>query len=184
MIAEFRNHIPSTAWRDRIDQLKRLSAEDDYEGGAPLILVVIAANVAGVADGTLLYPAGHLNDGEALSARDMDNYQKCGNSLARHIVRIIGEEASPDPKAGITQMLAENKWANLKMNHVAIDGATPRNLATLVKKVALEHEANEQQQRIKYLSLLVSPPEIAAKAVTELQRCSTYLEKANGVPDR
>ena len=80
-------------------------------------------------------------------------------------------------------MLAENKWANLKMNHVAIDGATPRNLATLVKKVALEHEANEQQQRIKYLSLLVSPPEIASKATVELQRCSTHLQKGNGEPD-
>jgi hypothetical protein len=183
IIAELRNHIPGTAWRDRIDQIKRLSAEGDYEGGAPLIIVVIAANVAGFANGTLLYPAGHLNDGEALSARDMDNYQKCGNSLARHIIRIIGEEASPDQKAGITKMLAENKWANLKLSHVPIDGATPRNLATLIKKVALEHEANEQQQRIKFLSLLVSPPEIAAKAVTELQRCSTHLEKANGEPD-
>ena len=52
---DFRNHIPGTAWRDRIDQLKRLSAENDYEGGAPVILVVIADNVAGVTDGTLLY---------------------------------------------------------------------------------------------------------------------------------
>ena len=113
----------------------------------------------------------------------MDNYQKCGNSLARHIIRIIGEEASPDPKAGITKMLAEGRWSNIKMSHVSIDGSTPRNLATLIKKLAFEHGANEQQQRIKFLSVLVSPPEIAAKAVAELQRCSTHLEKANGEPD-
>tara|TARA_B110001469_G_C9405175_1_gene207874 strand:+ start:169 stop:270 length:102 start_codon:yes stop_codon:yes gene_type:complete len=31
------------------------------------------------------------------------------------VIRIIGEEASPDPKMGITKMLAENRWANLKL---------------------------------------------------------------------
>ena len=103
--------------------------------------------------------------------------------LSVHVIRIIGEEASPDPKMGITKMLAENRWANLKLSMVAIDGATPRNLATLVKKVALEHGANEQAQRSKYLSLLVSPPEIASKATVELQRCSTHLQKGNGEPD-
>jgi hypothetical protein len=187
IIANFRNHIPGQPWRDRIDMIKQLSVEGNYAGGAPLTLVVLvtaAAPVAGFAIGALLYPVGHPNDGQALSARDRSNYQKCGTSLARHIIRIIGEEASPDPKAGITKMLAENKWANLKLSHVAIDGSTPRNLATLIKKVALEHdEANEQQQRIKFLSVLASPPEIAAKAVTELQRCSTHLQKANGEPD-
>jgi hypothetical protein len=53
----------------------------------------------------------------------------------------------------------------------------------LIKKLAIEHDADEQQQRIKFLSVLVSPPEIATKAVAELQRCSTHLEKANGEPD-
>jgi hypothetical protein len=187
IIANFRNHIPGQPWRDRIDMIRRLAVEGNYAGGAPLTLVVLvtaAAPVAGFAIGALLYPVGHPDDGQALSPRDRSNYQKCGNSLARHIIRIIGEEASPDPKAGITKMLAANKWANLKLGHVAIDGSTPRNLATLIKKVALEHdEADEQQQRIKFLSVLVSPPEIAAKAVTELQRCSTHLQKANGEPD-
>ena len=187
IIASIRNHIPGQPQRDRIDMIKRLAAERNYEGGAPLTLVVLvtaAAPVAGFAVGALLYPPGHPNDGQAISALDRSKYQKCGNSLARHIIRIIGEEASPDPNAGITQMLAEGRWSNLKMGDVDINASTPRNLATLIKKVALEHNnAGEQQQRIKFLSVLVSPPEIAAKAVTELQRCSTHLQKANGDPD-
>ena len=187
IIASIRNHIPGQPQRDRIDMIKRLATERNYEGGAPLTLVVVVtanAPVAGFAVGALLYPPGHPNDGQAISALDRSKYQKCGNSLARHIIRIIGEEASPDPNAGITQMLAEGRWSNLKMGDVDINASTPRNLATLIKKVALEHNnAGEQQQRIKFLSVLVSPPEIAAKAVTELQRCSTHLQKANGDPD-
>ena len=99
------------------------------------------------------------------------------------MIRIIGEEASPDPKAGITKMLAEGRWSNIKMSHVPIDAATPRNLATVIRKIGAEHEQAEDQLRIKFLSVLTSPPEIATKAVAELQRCSTHLQKADGKPD-
>ena len=81
-------------------------------------------------------------------------------------------------------MLAEGRWSNLKMRDVDMNASTPRNLATLIKKVALEHNnAGEQQQRIKFLSVLVSPPEIATKAVAELQRCSTPSKTAFGCSD-
>jgi hypothetical protein len=183
IIASFYNHVPSQPIRDRINEIKQLSSESNYAGGAPLIIVVIAANVANVADGTLLYPVGHPNDGQEISLLDRINYQKCGNSLARHIIRIIGEEASPDPNAGVQKMLAADRWSHIKLSHVPIDAATPRNLATLIRKLAAEHKADEEQQRIKFLSVLTSPPEIATKAVAELQRCSTHLQKANGEPD-
>jgi hypothetical protein len=84
IIASFYNHVPSQPIRDRINEIKQLSSESNYAGGAPLIIVVIAANVANVADGTLLYPVGHPNDGQEISLLDRINYQKCGNSLARH----------------------------------------------------------------------------------------------------
>ena len=134
VIASFYNHIPSQPHRDRINMIKELSAEGNYAEGAPLINVILVtanAPVAGFAIGALLYPVGHPNDGQAISLLDRSNYQKCGNSLARHIIRIIGEEASPDPKAGITKMLAADRWSNIKLSHVPIDGSTPRNLATL-----------------------------------------------------
>ena len=82
IIASLRNHIPGQPQRDRIDMIKRLAAERNYEGGAPLTLVVLvtaAAPVAGFAVGALLYPVGHPNDGQAISALDRSNYQKCGN---------------------------------------------------------------------------------------------------------
>ena len=183
IIANFYNHIPSQQIRDRINEIKGWSAEGDYEKGAPLLTVVIAANLANVANGTLVYPAGHPNHGQPISLVDRRNYQKCGNSLARHIIRIIGEEASPDPNAGVQKMLTGERWANIKMSNVPIDAATPRNLATVIRKVGAEHKQAEDQLRIKFLSVLTSPPEIATKAVAELQRCSTHLQKANGEPD-
>ena len=183
IIAFFYNHIPNQSIRDRINEIKGWSAEGDYEKGAPLLTVVIAANLANVANGTLVYPAGHPNNGQPISLTDRNNYQKCGNSLARHIIRIIGEEASPDPKAGVQKMLAADRWSNIKLSHVPIDAATPRNLATVIRKIGAEHKQSEEQQRIKFLSVLTSPPEIATKAVAELQRCSTHLQKANGEPD-
>ena len=183
IIASFYNHVPSQPIRDRINEIKQLSSESNYAGGAPLIIVVVAANVANVTDGTLLYPVGHPNDGQEISLLDRNNYQKSGNSLARHIIRIIGEEASPDPNAGVQKMLAADRWSHIKLSHVPIDAATPRNLATLIRKLGAEHKQAEEQQRIKFLSVLTSPPEIATKAVAELQRCSTHLQKTNGDPD-
>ena len=49
-------------------------------------------------------------------------------------IRIVGKEATPDKESGLTQLLAETQWANIKLDSVGVDGdgGTPNNLAAMI----------------------------------------------------
>jgi len=75
---------------------------------------------------------------QPLSPYDLTAYQKCGNSPTRHIIHTIGLEAMPDPSSGLTQLDADNRWANLKMSEVGITSTTPRDLAAYISRLGTE----------------------------------------------
>jgi len=184
ILASFRKHIPVDAIQFRIDQLRQLHRDDDYAAGAPVTDVRIVVLAAGVAvPAHAVYPANHPAANQPLNNYDLMAYQKCGNSLTRHIMYTIGNEALPDPSSGLTQLDADNRWANIKMSQVGITSTTPRDLAACISRLAIEVGANEQSKVIKFLSSLTHPPEIAQRATTELARISPHLRKADGSPD-
>ena len=184
ILSAFRKHIPVEAISSRIDQLLQLHRTDDFAGGAPVTsVVVVLLNQGNVVPAHPVYAPNHPQAGLALNAYDLDAYQKCGNSLTRHIIHTIGLEAMPDPSSGLTQLDAETRWANLKLSVVGITPTTPRDLASHVSRLAIEVNANEQSKTIKYLSLFSNPAEIAQRATAELARCSEHLRKPDGTPD-
>ena len=113
----------------RIDDIVSKYRDSDYAGGAP---VVHPALPAGAPPN---YPADHPQAGQPLSRVDLQNYQRCGNSLARHVLRIIREEATPDPTSGITRMTLESKWANVKLSEVGITDTTPRDMSAYLTEL-------------------------------------------------
>jgi hypothetical protein len=100
-------------------------------------------------------------------------------------IRIVGKEATPDKESGLTQLLAETQWANIKLDSVGVDGdgGTPNNLAAMITKLGAEVKANEGQKIVKFLLLMVSPPDVATSATQEIQRTSSHLLKPNGDRD-
>jgi hypothetical protein len=100
-------------------------------------------------------------------------------------IRIVGKEATPDKESGLTQLLAETQWANIKLDSVGVDGdgGTPNNLAAMITKLGAEVKANEGQKIVKFLLLMVSPPDVATRATQEIQRTSSHLLKPNGDRD-
>eukprot|EP00964_Phaeocystis_antarctica_P003508 scaffold1881_cov62-Phaeocystis_antarctica.AAC.5 len=44
----------------------------------------------------------------------------------------------PDPSSGLTQLDADNRWANLKMSEVGITSTTPRDLAAYISRLGTE----------------------------------------------
>ena len=184
ILAAFRKHVPVDAIQIRIDQLRQLYKDDDFMGGAPVTnVVIVVLNLGNAVPAHAVYPPNHPQANQPLSPYDLVAYQKNGNSLTRHIIYTIGLEAMPDPSSGLTQLDAENRWANFKMSHVGVTSTTPRDMAAHISRLAVEVGANEQGKVIKLLSLLTNPPEIAQRATSELARCSEHLRKPNGSPD-
>ena len=184
ILSAFRKHIPVDAVQQRIDHLVQLHRADNFQEGAPVTDVTMVVLQQGQpVPAHPVYPPNHPQANLPLSAYDLAAYQKCGNSLTRHIIYTIGLEAMPDPSSGLTQLDAENRWANLKLGDVGISPTTPRDLAAHISRLALDVGANEQGRVIKYLSLFTHPAKIATKATAELARCSEHLRRPDGAPD-
>ena len=130
IISAFRAHMLNPLVAARIDDIRAKYRADDFGAGAPVLHPVVAAGAPPV------YPATHPQNGQPLSRVDLQRYQSCGNSLARHVLQIIKEEAMPDPSSGITRMTLASKWANIKMSDVGITDTTPRDLSVLVTDLA------------------------------------------------
>ena len=177
IISAFRAHMLNPLVAARIDDIRAKYRADDFGAGAPVLHPVVAAGAPPV------YPATHPQNGQPLSRVDLQRYQSCGNSLARHVLQIIKEEAMPDPSSGITRMTLASKWANIKMSDVGITDTTPRDLSVLVTDLAAEAGYDEPAKVVKYLSLMTYPADIATKATQELHRCSEHLRHADGRPD-
>ena len=172
----FRKHITADLVQARIDDIRQMHEDGNYDGGAPVLDVVV---VAGAPPN---YAAAHPRAGQPLNADDLAAYQSCGNSLARHIIRIISTEAVPDPSSGLTRMNLDNRWSNAKMQVVGITETTPRDLAAWLTRLATESGRSEQAKTVKFLSLLTQPADVATKATQELQRCSEHLRNPDGSP--
>ena len=184
LLSAFRKHVPVEAIQLRMDQLLQLHRANDFLAGAPVTnVIVVVLNQGNAVPVHPVYPPTHPLANQPLSAYDLAAYQKCGNSLTRHIIYTIGLEAVPDPSSGLTQLDAETRWANLKLSDVGITPTTPRDFAAHLSRLALDVGANEQGKVIKYLSLFTSPYEIAQRATAELARCSEHLRKPDGSPD-
>ena len=184
ILSAFRKHIPVDAVQQRIDHLLQLHRADNFQEWAPVTDVTMVVLQQGQpVPAHPVYPPNHPQANLPLSAYDLAAYQKCGNSLTRHIIYTIGLEAMPDPSSGLTQLDAENRWANLKLGDVGISPTTPRDLAAHISRLALDVGANEQGRVIKYLSLFTHPAKIATKATAELARCSEHLRRPDGAPD-
>ena len=177
IISALRAHMLNPLVQTRIDDLVAKYRADAFDAGAPVLHPIVAAGAPPV------YRAGHPQAGQPLSRVDLQRYQRCGNSLARHVLQIIKEEATPDPSSGITKMALANKWANVKMSDVGVSDTTPRDLSALLTDLATEAGYDENAKVIKYLSLLTYPADIATKATQELHRCSEHLRNADGQPD-
>ena len=149
VLAAFRRHIPVEPIRIRIDQVRQAYKDSDFAAGAPVTnVVVIPAVVANAGAGVAgvhaypVYAPGHPSANQPLSAHDLAAYQACGNSLTRHIIRIIRLEAVPDPSSGLTQLDANNRWSNLKLEMVGITSTSPRDLAAVSYTHLRAHETD------------------------------------------
>ena len=130
VFAAFRKHCAAESIQIRIDELRQLYKDGDFIGGAPVTdVVIVVLHLGNAVPVHPVYRHNHPQAGQPLSPYDLAAYQKCGNSLTRHIIYTIGLEAMPDPSSGLTQLDAENRWANIKMSQVGTSGTTPRDLA-------------------------------------------------------
>jgi hypothetical protein len=112
--------------------------------------------------------------GAPLVGHDLEQYQKYGNSLARHVWGIC-VNAGSEKSGGLTSLAQTNSWANAKLSSVTFGARSIEDLASLLDTLSNERQAGpytEEEMRIKFLSLIVTPPDLFKRATDELQHCS------------
>ena len=80
-IAAIRTHVENPGIRAQIDSLIRRNHMNEWNHRDP----AQRPPVLGDLRGRPFYPVGHQLAGQALAGRDLEVYQRSGNSLARHV---------------------------------------------------------------------------------------------------
>eukprot|EP00965_Chrysotila_dentata_P199293 6179293-Pleurochrysis_carterae.AAC.2 len=87
------------------------------------------------------------------------------------------------PRTGLTNINSDSKWSSLRLSDVDIDECNITTNVAKIKLINLERKLTRQysnnERRLKFLSMIAYPAQLATKAQEELQR-TTY--KNGNVP--
>ena len=87
-----------------------------------------------------IYGAAHPLGGQPLSARDLAQLQKCGNSLGRHVFDLV-DSLGIKAASGLKTLSQEGAWVSLKMEMVGFKEASIMELQQLIE--TLNREAGD-----------------------------------------
>ena len=170
LIAKMRTHCPSAAVESAIDEML-FKHENELEGR-----VVLTPN----------YPANwHVValQGQPLQGPELAEFQNNGNSLARHVLAMVQRMGKPKTTP-LGMINEETTWSLIKLEDVGMSKETPTKLKSHLDSINRTRvvKKSDEDKRIKFLSLLVQPPAIFARATAELQSCCAEWQ-TGGMPD-
>ena len=175
LVTEIRRHIPVVGIQEAIDRMVAALRSRDWANGAPIL--------------TAAYPADYhivALRGQPLQGNELHRYQKCGNSLGRHVYYMVensyGKLKTDGALAGEHHDLV---WTTLKIEVVTIGRSTVIDLKERINTISRERPdpKTPEQKRRKLLSLITFPQPIYDRAVAELAHASPQLRDAAGLPD-
>ena len=170
LIAKMRTHCPSAAVESAIDEML-FKHENELEGRVVL---------------TPIYPANwHVValQGQPLQGPELAEFQINGNSLARHVLAMVQRMGKPKTTP-LGMINEETTWSLIKLEDVGMSKETPTKLKSHLDSINRTRvvKKSDEDKRIKFLSLLVQPPAIFARATAELQSCCAEWQ-TGGMPD-
>ena len=181
VINALRTHIPVVSIQSMIDKMVKKSEED-----APDAVQIGTFTPAGVSIHPPVYSAGHPNAGAVLAGQDLTNYQKYGNSLARHIFGAV-QSRGLQPATGAKKLSQQSQWTTLTMDVIGYTETSCEDLMQLMD--TLDNESgglhSNDDKRCKFLSIIISSntcSEVKTRAGNELVHASAECQVA-GVAD-
>ena len=181
-ISQLRRHIPNNALHTLIDKIVQAHELEDYAGvnGIPAPVIEIACAVTAAAGGIPAhiaapqYAADHPNAGTPLSAHDLEQYQKNGNSLFRHVFAAVDKRCTKDITSALANQDQETIWATLGTGAVGVGPRLVFDLRMHIDTINQERATlkTTEECRQKLLMILASRPELNKEVTAELVHAS------------